>query len=257
MTLDEIQIELAGVCNAACSYCTWQKRTAGKQLMATELALRLLDEARTMGVTTIRYHGLGESLLHPQLLDVIARGEALGFDHSLSTNAYVLEGELASTLSGFSRLSMILAMHAVMPPKFRERCTSNAEDYLVRANRNRQVQVQMVCAEGASGHWRTFVDRFLPLVERTENASIFLKQPLTWPKNGPVRGFIPELPSHGRVQIDTTPTPRSLARGCRMPERFLMILADGTCAPCCVGADDWGLPSAVDAGLGRCGIRHA
>ena len=26
-----------------------------------------------------------------------------------------------------------------------------------------------------------------------------------------------------------------------MPDRFLMIMADGTCVPCCVGMDDWGL----------------
>jgi hypothetical protein len=30
-----------------------------------------------------------------------------------------------------------------------------------------------------------------------------------------------------------------------MPDRFLMVLADGTCVPCCVGMDEWGLGSVV------------
>jgi MoaA/NifB/PqqE/SkfB family radical SAM enzyme len=247
--LQEIQVELAGLCNATCSYCTWRQRPAGKQLMHTQTALRVLEEARAMGVEMVRYHGLGEPLLHPDLLTVIARGESLGFDHSISTNCSLLEGDVADGLAQFPRLSVILALHWVMPTKFVERCAANAEDYLARPNCNRRVYVQMVCSEDVGAHCEPFVARFLPLVERAANALIFLKQPQTWPRSVPVRGFVPARPPHPRVQIDAVTTPCSLARGCAMPERFLMVMADGSCAPCCVGTDDWGLPNIADVGL--------
>jgi hypothetical protein len=51
MLLQEIQIELAGLCNATCSYCTWRQRPGGKQLMRPETALRGLDDAKARGVS--------------------------------------------------------------------------------------------------------------------------------------------------------------------------------------------------------------
>lgn len=241
-TLQEIQLELTGLCNATCCYCTWQKRTVGKQHMNRDLALRLLGEAKEMGVKQIRYHGLGESTLHPSLIEIIAAGEAAGFDHSISTNCFVLKGDLARSLSQFQNLSVILAVPWVMKDKYVETCVTNALDYLTAPNLNHRVHVQMVCHEDAQDHYRQCVEAFLKPIEQNDRAYLHLKQPVTWPNDSPNKGFInTELSNHPKVIHDTRATPLSIAKGCTMPDRFLMILASGHVVPCCVGMDDWGL----------------
>jgi len=250
MRLDEIQIELTGICNATCSYCTWQLRTVGKQHMDLSLALSLLNEAKEMGVTTVRYHGLGESTIHPHLLEVIERGEHLGFDHSISTNCFTLRGKLAEGLAQFKNLSVILAIPWVMHDKFVNICVTNAHDYLTLPNSNKRIHVQMVCQDAAQHHYHRCVDEFLPFVERRANAYLHLKQPVTWPNDTPNKGFVAsELAGHPKVIHDSRATPLSIGVGCTMPNRFLMILADGTAVPCCVGMDEWGLGRVQGRGL--------
>lgn len=244
MKLTEIQLELTGICNATCCYCTWQKRTVGKQHMDKDLALKTLAEASILGVKTVRYHGLGESLLHPHLTEIIQQGEEHGFDHSISTNCFNLKSDLADKLRRFKNLSLILAIPWVMHDKFVDVSVQNALDYLTVTSENKQVHVQMVCHENAEKYYQRLVDTFLPFVERQPNAIIHLKQPVTWPNDTPNKGFINlGLINHPKVRLDTQSTPLSIGKGCSMPDRFLMIMADGTCVPCCVGMDDWGLGS--------------
>ena len=241
MRLQEIQIELAGLCNATCNYCTWQKRSVGKQMMRTSLAMRLLDEAAELGVGVIRYHGLGESMLHPDIAGIIAAGEQHGFDHSISTNCYNLSKDKAEALKPHANLSVILAVPWVMKKTFVDKCIFNALKYL-EGNSNRRVHVQMVCHEKAEKYYRRLVDTFLSTIEKTPNAWLHLKQPVTWPNDTPNQGFINvELLNHPKVIHDSRLTPLSIGKGCTMPDRFLMVMADGTCVPCCVGMDDWGL----------------
>ncbi len=242
MNLDEVQIELTGICNATCVYCTWEKRTVGKQHMKRDLALRLLDEAKSLGVNSIRYHGLGESLLHPNLIEIMFRGEELAFNHSISTNCFNLKGKLAEEIGKLKNLSLILAIPWVMHDKFVNVCVNNVLDYLTLSSENKQVNIQMVCHENAQAHYHRAVETFLPYVERRANAFLHLKQPVTWPNDSPNKGFINhELVGHHKVIHDTRETPLSIGKGCAMPERFLMVLADGTCVPCCVGMDSWKL----------------
>jgi radical SAM protein with 4Fe4S-binding SPASM domain len=248
--LEEVQIELSGICNATCVYCTWQKRTVGKQHMEKLLALRLLDEAKELGVQRIRYHGLGESTMHPDLIEIMNRGEELGFDHSISTNCYKLKDELATEVAKLKNLSLILAIPWVMHDRFVDVCVNNVLDYLCLSSENRKVHIQMVCHENAKGHYRRCVDTFLTYVERRENAFLHLKQPVTWPNDTPNTGFFDaELAAHPKVIYDDRATPLSISKGCNMPERFLMVLADGTVVPCCVGMDEWGLGSVAERPL--------
>lgn len=249
--LNELQIELTGLCNASCVHCTWRKRTRGRQHMDKALALRLLDEARDLKLDSVRYHGVGESLLYPHLLEVIARGEALGLPHSLSTNCRSLTGELAAGLRAFRSLQVILAIPWVMPNEFVDACVDNALAYI--PSNNIILQVQLICHEDAQRHYDRFISLFLPLVQRHPNMRLHLKQPLTWPDaEVPSRGFVnQEHRFHPRADVDIRLTPLSIAHRCNMPERFLMITADGTAVPCCVGTEDWGLGQIGARSLGE------
>jgi len=238
--LTEIQIELSGVCSAACTHCTWRKRTVGKQHMDTGLALRLLEDAKALGIKTVRLHGVGESLLHPRLLEIVRRSEELGLGHSLSTNCHELVGEPAAGLRTVRSLQFILAIPWAMPDDFVDVCVKNALEYL--PSRNEAVHIQLVCHVDAQRHLQRFLNTFMPLAERYPNVLLHLKQPVTWPNDTPNQGFtVPELRSNPKIMNDARATPLSIAKNCDMPERFLMVCADGTVVPCCVGMDDWGL----------------
>lgn len=243
--LSEVQIELTGICNARCDYCDWQKREIGRQHMATALALRLLDECKALGVTTLRYHGLGESLLHPDLLQIIRYGESLRLPHSLSTNCYNLRGELAEEMARIEGLHFILAVPWVMGGRFVDRCIENATAFLASRPANHRVHIQMVTHENAHQYYRRFVDTFLPFAESTPNVFLHLKSPVTWPTDTPNVGFIEtELRGNPKVILGELATPVSIGKDCRMPETLLMVLADGEIVPCCISAVSWGIGNA-------------
>lgn len=242
MKLSEIQIELCGVCNAACTYCTWDKRTTGKQIMDTGLAIGLVLECARLGIKTTRLHGVGESTLHPDLVQIANEAAVCNIGPSLSTNCYKLKDAIADGLRQIERLELILAVPWVMPDKFVDQCVTNALDYLTQGSANHRIKVQMVCHRDAERFYDRLVDTFLPFIERRNNAVLHLKQPVTWPNDTPNPGFIRfDLANHPKVEFDRRATPLSLGVGCDMPERFLMVQADGRVSPCCVGVDDWGL----------------
>lgn len=242
--LDDLQIELVGLCNCICPHCSIDKRNIVKEPMDKELAIRLLGEANDMDVSLISYHGIGESLLHPDILDIIGIGEQLKFQHRLSTNCFNLKGEIADGMRKFKRLQFILAIPWASKPKFVDKCVENVINYLKSKPENYDIHVQMVCDINAEKYYRRLVDTFLPLVEKIDNVKIHLKQPLTWPDDTPNYGFINyELRDHEKVILSTHATPVSIGNGCSMPERLLLILADGNCTACCIStvSDIWNL----------------
>lgn len=242
--LREIQLELAGTCNLACSYCTWTGRETGKGMMSADLALDLIDEiARFEPPPLLTLHSIGESTTNPHFLTILKHTEKLGLFTRLSSNCTLLCGNLADKVAESPRLEMILAIHGGVPRKTLETCVANALDYLARRPVNRKVQVLSVCSMDNPLAPMWFCETFMPLIERLPQARLFFKQPQTWPRADPVAGYIPQGPSHPQIDIDIIPTPRSLGRGCDMPNFFLAVQADGTMAPCCVAQENWGLPN--------------
>jgi radical SAM protein with 4Fe4S-binding SPASM domain len=249
-TLNEIHFELSSLCNASCSHCTWQKKETKSRFMDFDLVVRLLKEAKDMWVRTINFHGVGEPTLHPRLLDILQIAEENEFDYWLSTNCYVLREKLADGFRKLKNLTLILAVPWSMDEKFVDICMANAADYLAIPSANRIIYVQMVCVEESQQYYRRLIDELFPLVERNPNAKLYLKQPLTWPNDTPNRGFINrEFAQHPSVRFEDIPTPVSIGQYCNMPERFLLINADGTCIPCCVGMHDWGLGTVLERPL--------
>jgi MoaA/NifB/PqqE/SkfB family radical SAM enzyme len=108
----------------------------------------------------------------------------------------------------------------------------------------------MVCHMDARQCYDRFISTFLPVAEKHSNVFLHLKQPVTWPSDTPNKGFVDEALRHNpKVIFDDRATPLSIGKGCTQPDRFLMVLADGSCTSCCVDANDWGLPSVRDHSL--------
>lgn len=243
--LQYLQIELCGVCNARCSYCTWQERKTGKQMMNAGLAFDLVDQAAQMTVDLVTFHGIGEATLHPDCADIIADADERHIRTRLSTNCSKLDGELAYDLSKIEGLQLILAMHFTLAendPDFLKRCLANAREYLHVGFHNRSVECLLVVDEASRAYVDGFVETFAPYARNDKRVYIHLKQPQTWPNSAPVKGWVPKhLIGRRGLVVEAQETPRSLGNGCNMPENLLMVLADGTVVPCCVGTEDFGL----------------
>ena len=240
MILTDIQIELSGICNLACSYCAAKTRRVGKGFMDVDLARSLIREAAELKLIEVSYHGMGESTLHPALIELLQYGESLGLSQRLATNCVQYVPELTT----LSQTKLILSLHG--GTEYWSQCIANAEKYLQTDFSNPLVMPTIVCAEG----YRYFVSqvygRLLPLIEERSKAELHLKQPVTHPDQPPVNGFIPEYESHRQIRKDTIHTPQSIGWFCSTPDFFVEVMADGTTSPCCVAVDDWGLPNAKE-----------
>lgn len=247
--LRQVQIELVGRCNLSCSYCTWQKRTVAKGMnMPIDMAKSLIDQCQAMGVELVTYHSLGESLLHPEFNDIAKYADEHIVSNRLATNCTLLTGDVAKTLRRLKSFQLILSVHWVAGEKFALRSVEAIKEYIASKPVNRDIRIQMICDRRAIGDYDRFMTTFLPVVEGVENASIYLKQPCTFPTDTrPAEGFVNlEHAYNKKVLMDRQRTPYSIGRGCTQPEYFLSILADGSVVPCCVGMEDWHLPSVRD-----------
>lgn len=90
---DWLQVEVAGVCNAACAYCTltcYQDVREGG-LMAMKTFERL--EPHFASAALVFLQGWGEPLLHPQFWEMARRVKASGARVGFTTNGTRLDGE--------------------------------------------------------------------------------------------------------------------------------------------------------------------
>jgi len=249
MKLAEVHVELASLCNAGCSHCTWGDRSDKGQYMPTKHATSLIDEAVALGVRTMNFHGVGEPTLHPDLLRVLHHAEASGVDYWLSTNCTRLH-LVADTMATLRNLTLVLAVPWAERSHLVVRAAEQAEAYLRLSPVNRRIFVQMVCSEEAAGWNEEMLRRFAPLVEAVPQAMLYFKRPLTWPDMKPVRSFTARgIVTGPKAIVEPGGEAISIGRGCTMPEWFLKINADGEAVPCCVGSGSWGIGRYPDSSL--------
>ena len=66
-----VYIELTDVCNLDCVMCDREGMTRKSGYMSMELFKRIVDNAARIGVPTLKLNRFGESLLHPELIEMI------------------------------------------------------------------------------------------------------------------------------------------------------------------------------------------
>jgi radical SAM protein with 4Fe4S-binding SPASM domain len=247
----ELQLELAGYCNATCEFCDWPTRPhEQKRFMDPAMAKKLVAEGRRLQVRQITFHVTGESLMHPQLLDILPRDYPI----LISTNALLLEGELARRLAAMDNLLIILAMLWAEPEARRDQSVRNGFDYLSLNPRNRGIYGQIICSEHAVGQAPRMYREFSPFLARLPQLHLHFKQPYTQEAHRPTTGYLPVgIPEGPRVQVDRMPTPQSCGPDCVAfspnPDSDVIVQSDGQIKPCFKRWPHWNLGNARDTTL--------
>ena len=90
-----IDLGITTGCNIKCSYCygVLQGHTAGGKRfdMPKEAILRLLKDAKDIGVRSIAFIGEGENTLNSALYDALAYAKSINLDVSLATNGVLIK----------------------------------------------------------------------------------------------------------------------------------------------------------------------
>lgn len=128
----EIVMETTNRCNLRCTMCAinHMKRKVGD--IDINNFKRFVDEIKGR-VELVYLHGLGEPLLHPQIIDMIGYCRAKGLRCGMSTNATVLDEKMSREILKAGLDYMILAFDGAKKETF-ERVRKNADFDKVKNN---------------------------------------------------------------------------------------------------------------------------
>jgi MoaA/NifB/PqqE/SkfB family radical SAM enzyme len=81
-----LELDVSGKCNHKCRWCVDPEGSHSNVLMDKAVALKILQEAYTLGIRGVVFKGGGEPALHPELDKIIRGAKALGFEIGVVTN---------------------------------------------------------------------------------------------------------------------------------------------------------------------------
>jgi MoaA/NifB/PqqE/SkfB family radical SAM enzyme len=116
-----LQVEITSRCNMACAQCS--RSTLGKPShqghMSLDLFAHVLRQFRHLQYLTL--HGLGEPLMHPELLNIVreARGYSKSVSIGFNTNGVLLTPSLAQDLKEAGLNEIGISLDAATPETFR------------------------------------------------------------------------------------------------------------------------------------------
>lgn len=103
----EMQIEPSTVCNLHCQICSLRNNSIPKnRFLNVENFSKLLEELKSL--KSINFTGMGESLLNPNLAEMIKLASSNSIETSLITNAMLLNQKMINSLidSGLDKISI-------------------------------------------------------------------------------------------------------------------------------------------------------
>ncbi len=112
-------IETTRACNLACTCCPRTLKASEKGHMEYGLFTKVVDEVSSHGTRNFSLHMLGEPLLHPKIVDMVAYIKARDPKHSilLTTNGYFLDDKKAQELIDKKLDKITFSMFSFDPEK--------------------------------------------------------------------------------------------------------------------------------------------
>lgn len=119
--IQEIYLELTSLCNLSCRHCYRNSWSYPGGLMAKDTWEKVLEEAKTLpSLSRVVLGGIGEPLLHPEILEIIARVKKQGLKVSITTNGFLLTKEIAKNFVELEVDEIIISIDGFLPETFAE-----------------------------------------------------------------------------------------------------------------------------------------
>jgi len=107
-----VQIELTSFCNRKCHYCGQTNMTRPKGYMDYNTVDRCIDVLIQMGqFNNVGLNHYGESLMHPDFVDIVERFNARGITPWLYTNGDYLSDSMIEKLTKRTLSSIVISSH--------------------------------------------------------------------------------------------------------------------------------------------------
>lgn len=230
-----VDIELASVCNLRCPFCfygeaAWNDKMAKnggdgkplKRLMPTPLALRIIDDAETLGVPALKFNWRGESTLHRDYSKILkyAADKGAFFDLLVNTNANCPESALDGLMAA---TKCMVSLDSTFPDTYAKMRVGGDLDRALET-----------CKELIRrGHPNLWIRRVVTKQNAPEPFARRVREIL-----GVGRYSISEHHAFDRGDKNHAIYQGDYERTyCAYPSQRLMIASDGTCYPCCVDTD--------------------
>lgn len=228
-----LDIELASVCNFRCPMCPQAETMVDwkKGFMPEEMAFRLLEEAKKIGVLSVKLNWRGESTLHPAFTRIMGYAKVTGFsDVMLNTNgaynhdtAREINYCIATLIYSIDSLDPAMAAKLRPPGKINE-VLANLGRSVAHRKMHGTPKIIRVNFTRQKENWDE-----LPAMQRFCDAlGVELYAKSVFPRNPPKQGeYFPDenFKVNGR-------------KNCGFPYQRLVVSHDGRVAPCCVPWND-------------------
>lgn len=94
-----LELDVSSICNHKCGWCVDPPGVHSNRLMSVQIAKRIMEEAKELGVKGIVFKGGGESTLHPEFDEIIQIADKTGFEIGVVTHGGKLNNQkLLNTL---------------------------------------------------------------------------------------------------------------------------------------------------------------
>lgn len=133
-------LETTNVCNHACLFCDHSKSTRKPCFIDKELALRIIDEAYTLGSREVGLYMLGEPLADRNLEEYIRHSKDVGYEYVyITTNGSLLDSDRMKSVLSSGLDSIKFSINASNPERYK--MIHGRDDY------ERAIKAVKACAE--------------------------------------------------------------------------------------------------------------
>lgn len=127
---NSVYVELTAACNMSCDFCPNAVMERPRGHMKFETFTAIIDEIASKGYTKlIRLAAIGESLLHPRLLDAVEYCRDKGLESSMITNSLVLTTDLYRKLVDSGLGELVISLHDLSEDSFVYRHARGAPNF--------------------------------------------------------------------------------------------------------------------------------
>ena len=235
----KIYIEVTNCCNLVCSFC--HRTGRAKAVMRPAVFAEILE--RLKGYTEfISLHVLGEPLIHPDFVELLAISHNFGLQVNLTTNGTLLARHRTSLLTAPALRQISISLHGLAQVEQRQADLYLDEilSFSKEASRSTSLYISLRLwnlRDGADEEAVAWNDRLLERLTAAFGVPALRGADLKAERGVPLAPRVFLNPE----QQFSWPQPSASDRGghgyCRGLRDHLAILVDGTVVPCCLDAE--------------------